>query len=422
MRVAVRPGKRLNCSMPRAVWKLAAPLLVVWLVHAGAPALTPTAIGDVRSKDQFVKAAGTEFELAGKPFFVTGVNNHYLTYGTKSEVTRVLDDAVAMRANVVRVFLQPVIGSLDGKVPTIWDWRSQADSSNLGVNGAYLLYWDDAAQRMAINAGANGMQKVDFLIDEAAKRHLKLIVAFLDFWAYTGGAQQISGWYGSHGKSFFFTDPRTRTDYQDWVRYVVDRVNPLTGVAYKDDATIMAWELMNEPNPGSDEVRLAWLAAMSAYVKSLDPNHLVGSGAANVTNRLDDLSIPTIDFGTWHGYPLYYKLSVAQFNDLIPQFCDIAAAKDKPVLLEEFGYARSNPDQAQAYDEWLHTLDHDPKSAGWLVWRLVARQQDGRYPADTYDEFDIHNDGSPVWNVLRSAAIDAGQSRERSASNGGTVR
>jgi mannan endo-1,4-beta-mannosidase len=394
--------------------------LVVWLTPASAPAETAlrVATGDAPAKDQFVRAAATSFTLAGKPFFITGVNNHYLTFGTKSEVTRVLDDAVAMHANVVRAFLQPVIGSLDGAVPTIWNWGSPADSSNLGVHGTYLLYWDDAAHRMAINDGENGMQKVDFLIAEAERRRLKLIIAFLDFWPYTGGAQQMRAWYGSNDKdSFFFTDHRTRSDYRNWVRYVVNRVNPLTGLTYKDDPTIMAWELMNEPNAQSDELRLAWLADMSAYVKSLDPNHLVGSGAANVTDHLDDLSISTIDFGTWHGYPLYYKLSVSQFNELISQFCGIAAAHDKPVLLEEFGYARSNPDQAQAYAEWLDTLDHDPDCAGWLVWRLVSRQQDGRYPADTHDQFDIHNDGSPIWNVLRSAAVDTGKSRNRSASD-----
>jgi mannan endo-1,4-beta-mannosidase len=53
------------------------------------------------------------FTLAGKPFFVTGVNNHYLTYGAQGEVRRVLDDSVALGATVVRTFLQPVIGSLD---------------------------------------------------------------------------------------------------------------------------------------------------------------------------------------------------------------------------------------------------------------------------------------------------------------------
>src|SRR5262249_56137447 len=166
-------------------------------------------------------------------------------------------------ANVVRTFLQPVIGSLDGSIATIWNWRLEADASDLAVKGTYLLYWDPRAGGMAINDGPNGMQKIDFLIAEARKRRLRLIVDFLDFWAFTGGAQQMRAWYGSRNKSvFFFQDPRTKRDYKTWVRHVVERVNPLHGLAYRSEPTIMAWELMNEGNAQPEALRLAWTAEM----------------------------------------------------------------------------------------------------------------------------------------------------------------
>ncbi|MGO6906950.1 beta-mannosidase, partial [Rhizobium ruizarguesonis] len=85
------------------------------------------------SQQSFVTTKEGGFLLDGKPFRVAGANNHYLTFGSSAEVTRVLDDATAMGANVVRTFLQPVIGSLDGQVPTIWNSKSTADSSNLGT-------------------------------------------------------------------------------------------------------------------------------------------------------------------------------------------------------------------------------------------------------------------------------------------------
>lgn len=376
---------------------------------------TAVSAADDLSATSFIKTSGTSFTLDGRPFFVTGVNNHYLTYGSQDEVTRVLDDAVAMGANVIRTYLQPVIGSLDGSIATIWNWRAQGDASNLAVKGTYLLYWDSSQNRMAVNDGANGMQKVDFLIAEAGKRRLRLIIAFLDFWTYTGGAQQMRAWYGSQDKStFFFEDPRTQRDYRSWVSYVVQRVNPLTGLAYRDDPTIMAWELMNEGNAQPEALRLAWTAEMSAYVKAVDPNHLVSSGHANVSQKLSDLPIAGLDFGTWHGYPLYYKLTVQQFGDLIGEFCRLAVRAGKPVLLEEFGYARSNQNFAEAYAVWLDTLTRDRNCAGWMVWRLVSRQDSGRYPVDEYDQFDVHNDGGALWNVLKAAAARATQAREAS--------
>ncbi|AZO34685.1 hypothetical protein EOA27_00495 [Mesorhizobium sp. M2A.F.Ca.ET.037.01.1.1] len=85
------------------------------LAFISVPALASTP--NDPSATSFIKTSGTNFTLNGRLFFVTGVNNHYLTYGSHYEVTRVLDDAVAMGANVVRVFHKPVIGSLDGSVP-----------------------------------------------------------------------------------------------------------------------------------------------------------------------------------------------------------------------------------------------------------------------------------------------------------------
>lgn len=379
---------------------------------AAVPAVAASAAA--ASAPAFVATSGTGFTVGGRPFFVAGVNNHYLPYGSHDEVTRVLDDAVAMGANVVRTFLQPVIGSLDGSVPTIWHWRNQAGAGGeLGAVSTYLLYWDTQKGGMTINDGPDGMQKVDFLLAECGKRHLKLIIAFLDFWAYTGGVQQMRAWYGSSDKAtFFFEDPRTRRDYRTWVEHVVQRVNPLTGLTYRDDPTIMAWELMNEGNTKPESLRLAWTGEMSAYVKSLDPNHLVSSGHANITEKLSDLTIPTLDFGTWHGYPLFYNLTPAQFNDMITEFCGVAARAQKPVLLEEFGYARSNRNSAEAYAMWLDTLMRDRNCAGWMVWRLVSLQDSGRYPADTVEQFDIRNDGGALWNVFKDATARAAQLRE----------
>ncbi len=382
------------------------------LVCAVLSASATVSAADHRSAASFIKASGTNFTLEGRPFFVTGVNNHYLTYGSRGEVIRVLDDAVAMGANVVRTVLQPVIGSLDGSIPTIWNWRLEADANDLSVKGTYLLYWDPNRNEMAVNDGPSGMEKVDFLLAEAGKRRLRLIIGFLDFWAFTGGVQQMRAWYGSRDESwFFFEDLRTKRDYMSWVTHVVQRVNPLTGLVYRDDPTIMAWELLNEGNAQPEALRLAWTAEMSAYVKSLDPNHLVSSGNANITVRLADLNIPTLDFGTWHGYPLFYNLTVEQFNDMITEFCQSAARANKPVLLEEFGYARSNPDSAEAYAMWLDTITRDRNCAGWMVWKLVSLQDSGRYPVDEHEQFDIHNDGGALWKELQAAAAGAAQTR-----------
>lgn len=354
--------------------------------------------------EEFVSKSGTSFVLKGRRFFVAGVNNHYLTFGSKTEVTRVLDDAVAMGANVVRTFIQPVIGSADGSVRTIWNHRSQADSSDLGSHGVYMLSWDSSASRMAINDGENGLERLDFLLSEARRRHVRVILAFLDFWAYMGGAQQVGAWFGSSDKyTFFAQDPRTRQVYKDWVRHILTRVNSIDGVLYKDDPAVFAWELMNEPDIQPSALLLDWVSEMSRFVKSIDARHMLATGHSNLKNRLADLAVPDIDFGTWHGYPAYEKISIERFNALIGEFCALAKEHDKPVLLEEFGVARSDPRQAEAYQLWLNTVRANEDCGGWLVWRLVSLQDSGKYPGD-HDGFDVVNDGGESWNALSRAA------------------
>ena len=50
---------------------------------------------------------------------------------------------------------------------------------------------------------------------------------------------------------------------------------------YRDDDTILSWDLINEPRCeriGCDVDMLAWIEEMAPYVKALDGNHLLTVG------------------------------------------------------------------------------------------------------------------------------------------------
>ena len=102
---------------------------------------------------------------------------------------------------------------------------------------------------------------------------------------------------------------------------------------YRNSPAVFAWELGNEPRCGADSVRnlprslnctpavvVEWAKEISAYIKSLDPWHLVSTGDEglfnepwkqdwpyNGTDGIDTealVKIKTIDFGTYHTYPV----------------------------------------------------------------------------------------------------------------------
>lgn len=374
----------------------------------------------------FVQTCGALFCLNGQVFNVAGTNNHYLGWGTQYEVDQVLTDAKAMNVNVIRGILHSVRGSLDsnavnqGTMPLKWNWSSTADSSNMGMKGVYIMYWDTNAQKMAWNdSTTDGLGRWDYVIWKAKQLDLKLNISLLDFWQWAGGVHQINanfkgGNYDVHNAQdryrFFFEDARTKQFYKEWVEHVLNRTNTLTGITYKDDSTIFAWDLMNEPEIAGIELGRAWITEMSAYVQSIDTKHLVTSGNEGFadghagSNPQMEMNIPSIDFATWHTYPTYHKITTSDVTNLIKQHCDTAANGKKPVLLQEFAYPSTHNDQSSAYQTWMNALYNHPNCAGWMYWRLESRQASGQFAADNGENFGIYNDNSATAVVLKNAA------------------
>src|SRR5215213_2690463 len=141
----------------------------------------------------------------------------------------------------------------------------------------------------------------------------------------TGGVTQYLRWAGINDAvddSFdfginnekailFYSNPETRRLYREHVEKLATRRNTITGVLYRDDPAIFGWELINEGQAitGRWAERRAWFEEMSAYLKSMDPNHLIAPGtwgyrsAAERREWLADHAIPTIDYCDVHNYP-----------------------------------------------------------------------------------------------------------------------
>ncbi|QRW07870.1 Cellulase (glycosyl hydrolase family 5 protein) [Ceratobasidium sp. AG-Ba] len=126
---------------------------------------------------------------------------------------------------------------------------------------------------------------------------------------------------GSANHDLFYTDLAVKEAFNKYVKGFVSR--------YKNEPTIVAWELANEPRcKGSTgnwsgtcltTTITEWATEMSAYIKSIDSNHLVAIGDEGFYDQPNgpnypyqggegidfnaDLKIPSIDFGTFHAYP-----------------------------------------------------------------------------------------------------------------------
>lgn len=389
------------------------------LVLGSLPVLTGAAPAGAAPAG-FVQASGGQFTVDGNAFRFGGTNNYYLAYKPTLMADDVLDDAKAMGLTVVRTWAFIDRGSLDGRV---------SDVDGPGKDGVYFQYWDTATGRPAYNDGPNGLQRLDYVLAAARARGLRLILPMTNNWRDFGGMDQFTTWYGLANHDDFYTDARVRQAYKDWISHLLNRVNSITGVRYRDDPTVFSWELANEPRcinankPTSGrctaDTLVAWADEMSRHVKSVDPNHMVSVGDEgflnrnggsdwpyNATDGVDHerlTALPSVDFGTFHAYPdggWGRSPAVDWGTKWVRDHTAAAAVLGKPTVLEEFGL-RDRSVRDAGYRAWTDAV-RTGGGAGWMFWILSGIQPDGSLYPD-FDGFTVYLPG-PTATLLTDAA------------------
>ncbi|HNQ89217.1 MAG TPA: cellulase family glycosylhydrolase [Verrucomicrobiota bacterium] len=207
-----------------------------------------------------------------------------------------------------------------------------------------------------------GFRALDLVLQVANETGVRLILPFVDNWSWWGGAAEYAGFRGK-SKAAFWTDPSVIEDFKATIRFVVHRTNTLTGVRYREDKAILAWETGNELESPPE-----WTGEIARYIKSLDPNHLVIDGFHSTTLREASLAIPEVDVVTTHHYPGGPKSYAALIRD------NWAKAKGrKPYFVGEFGFV-----DTPAVRETLDAV-RETGTAGALIWSLRFRNRDGGF-------------------------------------------
>jgi mannan endo-1,4-beta-mannosidase len=370
------------------------------------------------------------FVRDGAPFCFSGTNNYYLTYQSEAAVLDLLDVAAKMKLKVLRMWAFLDRGSLDG----------QGNIREPGhKEGFYFQYWDPAAGRPAYNDGPTGLQRLDWVLHEAKKRDLLVTLVLSNNWRDFGGMDQYLRWYGLRQHHLFYQDERVRQAFKDWIFHLVTRTSTVDGTRYIDDPTIFAWELANEPRTVNFEdydaadgwdkgTILRWAEEMSAYIKSLDPNHMVAVGdegflasgpsawpyeAPYGVDSEAFARLPSIDFGTYHLYPDHWGLGQSFGNDWIEAHIAASRRVNKPMLLEEYGIhvrRKSNTSgpvvqglerRQVAYRNW-NELVLERGGSGSMFWILAGIDSAGQLYPD-YDHFTVY-DGDDSFRLLADYA------------------
>lgn len=374
------------------------------------------------------------FVLEGEPYCFGGANNYYLIYKSEKMVADVLDNARKMGLEVIRTWGFISAGAMDQSVRAM-----DAEFDPTGrKDGIYFQHWDPATGQVAVNEGADGLEKLDYVLAAARKRGLRVILPFTGNWHEFGGIDQYLVYFGLQHHHEFFTSDLAKQGFKDYIKAVVTRRNSVDGTLYRDDPAIFSWELANEPRcmNGSEfdslegwdmRTLVDWVAEMSAYIKELDANHMVAIGdegfLRNEVNHwtynghegVDHVAmtaVETIDFATFHLYPDDWGTGYKHGYEWIEAHIEAARALGKPTVLEEYG-AMVRRDEATgeviwgwerrktAYTNWHNILFHKGGN-GFVFWMLAGYDDEkGVYP--DYDHYTVYR-GEPSGDLIEEAA------------------
>jgi mannan endo-1,4-beta-mannosidase len=246
---------------------------------------------------------------------------------------------------------------------------------------------------------------LDHVLAEAARNNLRVQLCLVNWWRDTGGVTQYLRWAGVNDAAdehykfgvnperamLFYTNAETRRLYREHVARIALRRNTVTGVVYRDDPTIFGYELMNEAQAltGREQERRAWVAEMSAYLKSLDPFHLITPGIwgyRSAYERRDWLathSLPNVDYCDVHNYPRDDLDSFVDSPTALREFIENRAATafsiNKPLVFGEFGMSTDGHlgvAQAAWFRAYFESAAH-AGVAGAMFWILTPDPQRG---------------------------------------------
>src|SRR5688572_5481892 len=343
----------------------------------------------------FVKVEGKHFTLDGKPYYFAGANVWYGMYlgspgktGDRARLTKELDQLASE-------------GVLNLRVLAI----SEASTLKRAVTPSVMLRPHHLDETL--------WQGLDFLLDEMAKRDMKAVLYLNNFWQWSGGMSQYVAWFSGKpvvdpdatgdwntfmdNSAAFYREPRAQQAFRAAIGKLIGRRNSVNGRAYRDDPTVMSWQLANEPRPGSDahaqphfEVFVKWVHETAGYIRKLAPKQLVSTGSEGWMGTAGSRELfvtahasPDVDYLTFHMWAPNWqwfdpKNAAAthddawkKMQDYLDWHIDTANQLDKPIVLEEFGI---NRDQG-SFHPTSGTVYRDRFYAGifeLLAWRAAA--------------------------------------------------
>src|SRR3989440_4800593 len=339
--------------------------------------------------------------------------------------------------------------------------EDMAQFARMGWDCLRLTFWGDwEASDSDGNLIANDhLDLLDYLIARARERGISMLFSPIQLyganWPDALGDTTDPGFGRHFGKARMGTDPAAIAAQVNYLRQILQHVNPYTRVALKDEPAILFIELVNEPwhHPEDIEGSIRYMNALTDAVRSTGCNKLVFYNVSQdfrIGEAIRRSKAQGITFG-WYptglnsghelvgnylrgtdAYPDMLRPELARTPRIVYEFDspDLRTGTMYPAMARTFRAVGAQFAAMFAYD----MLETASRNLGWqthylnLVYtprkamsaiiaaeamhRLPRLRSYGPYPENTrFGDFHVSYDGDASELVARDALLYAGSTR-----------
>ncbi len=179
--------------------------------------------------------------------------------------------------------------------------------ARMGLDAFRVHVWDCEISDTLGNLLENEhLRLLDYQLRAMAERGMKFIITPIAYWGngYPEPEEDTPGFSTKYGKGNCLTDPDAIRAQEVYLGQFMRHVNPYTGVAYKDDPNIIAFEVSNEPHHGgSPEETTAFINRMVRAIRSTGCRKPVFYNVSHSTRLAPAYYAADIQGGTFQWYP-----------------------------------------------------------------------------------------------------------------------
>jgi hypothetical protein len=194
--------------------------------------------------------------------------------------------------------------------------------SRLGFDLYRIHIWDTEISDAEGNLLKNEhLDHFDFLINELKQRGINFVLTPIAYWG--GGWPEpdleTPGFSHKYGKEGSLTHPDAIKAQENYLAQFLEHVNPYTGIAYKDEPNVIAFEISNEPHHRERPEKVQeFIERMIASMKSTGTKKPIFYNVTHSIQLAETYAKAGIDGGTFQWYPTGLGFGKELEGNLLP--------------------------------------------------------------------------------------------------------